>query len=138
MFFTLLILLVFAVFIEGTLTTMPLTLICLLCLMIVRRDAMIFPLAFLAGLLVDAMTLRPLGGTSLFLLTFVFLILLYQRKYEIYSYQFVMVASFVGSIVFMTLFGYENVVLQSLLSALFGGVIFGFIKLTSKQFKFSV
>lgn len=138
MFFLLLILLVFAVFIEGTLTTIPLTLICLLCLMIVRRDAMIFPLAFLAGLLVDAMTLRPLGSTSLFLLTFVFLILLYQRKYEIYSYQFVMVASFVGSIVFMTLFGYENVVLQSLLSAIIGGIIFGFIKLTSRQFKFSV
>lgn len=120
--------LIISVFLEGTFTTIPLTLLVLLCLMIVKRDAGIFPLAFFAGLLIDAMTLRPLGVTSLFLLFVLFVLLLYQRKYEMYTYQFVLVAGFITSILFLAIFRYEAIVWQALASALFACALFALVK----------
>lgn len=101
MILVLFLLLFFSIIAEGTVTMLPLVVISLLCLAILTRSSMVFVSAFVAGILLDAFALRPLGLTSLFLVTFVFLILLYQRKYEIYSYQFVVVASFLGGLLFL-------------------------------------
>src|SRR5258706_10781636 len=94
------ILLAITIFLEGTVTTLPLVLIYLLCLTIWKRDAVVFPIAFVGGLLLDILVVRAIGVSSLFFVIFVFLALLYQRKYEINSYPFVAFASFLGSIVF--------------------------------------
>lgn len=129
MLILLLILLFVAVLIEGSLTTLPLTLVCLLCLTIIKRDDKVFITAFVAGLFLDIFALREVGGSSIFFLLFVFLILLYQRKYEIYSTQFVLVASFIGSALFLFIFGYGNVLGQAVLSTLIGSVLFLIIRL---------
>jgi cell shape-determining protein MreD len=132
MYIFLLILLLIAIIFEGTVTAIPLALVCLLSLTIVRRDWMVFLVAFFAGILLDVLTLRPLGGASAFFLTFVFLILLYQRKYEIYSYPFVWTASFLGGIVFLMIFGYDNVFLRAVGCAIIGSVVFGIVRLWAR------
>src|SRR6185436_14584869 len=102
-------LLVMLLFLEGTITTLPLVLIYLLCLTILKRDGGVFFVAFLAGIFLDLLMVRALGLSSLFFSLFLFLILLYQRKYEIHSYPFVAASSFLGSVGFLTVFGYGNI-----------------------------
>jgi cell shape-determining protein MreD len=123
------ILLGIAVIVEGSLTSLPLTLVMLLCVTIIKRDETVFIAAFIAGVLLDVFALRQVGGTSLFFLLFIFLLLLYQRKYEIYSTPFVLVASFIGSALFLFVFGYGNVLGQAVLSTIFAGVLFTFVLL---------
>jgi len=82
-------------------------------------------LAFLAGMLLDAFALRPLGEASIFLLLIVFLLLLYQRKYEINSYPFVLISSLAGSLVFLLIFGYGNAIWLAVFSSVIGVVLFG-------------
>ena len=89
------------------------------------RNLFLFILAFVAGMLLDVFALRQVGQTSIFLLLIVFLLLLYQRKYEINSYPFVLISSFVGSLVFLLLFGYGNVIVLAVLSSVIGVVLFG-------------
>ena len=131
MFYFLLTLLFFSILSEGTITVLPLVIVSLLCLTIFTRNTIVFIAAFLSGILLDAFALRPLGLTSLFLLTLVFLILLYQRKYEIYSYQFVVVASFVGGLLFLMVFHYNQPLLNAFVGSIVAVCFFALIRMFS-------
>jgi cell shape-determining protein MreD len=120
--------LLIALLLEGTVTTLPLVLVLLLCLTITRREAIVFPVAFVAGVLLDILTLRTVGVSSLFFTLFLFLILLYQRKYEINSYPFVAFAAFFGAVVFLLIFGYSGWFGQSLFTAFLAVVLFGTLR----------
>lgn len=138
MLFVLLFLLCFFIAIEGTLTTLPLVLIFLLCITVVKKSTLLFFLAFISGLFLDIFTLHPLGMTSIYSLCFLFLVLLYERKYEITSYPFIIVASFVGSLGYLVLFGYKDVLLQAGISILVALVLFfAFKKRRSREFSMS-
>lgn len=128
MIYLLLFLLIVSVFLEGTVTTLPLVFICLLCLTILIRSSLIFFVAFFAGILLDAFALRSIGATSIFLLLAVFLILLYQRKYEINTFPFVLMASFLGSLLFLILFGYAHVFWLAIVSAIVASLVYGIIR----------
>lgn len=132
MTFILTLFLICSILLEGTITTLPLVVVALVCLTIVRPDRYVFVAAFLAGIVLDVFALRQTGGTSIFLLTFVFLMLLYQKKYEIYSYPFVIVATGAGSAVFLSIFGYGNVLLQSGVSVIAAFLLFVFVRLFSR------
>src|SRR4051812_14231819 len=106
------VMLAIALLLEGTITTLPLVLVCLLCLGISRRDVVTFFIAFFVGFFLDVFTLHPIGKTSLFFVIFLFLVSLYQRKYEINSVPFVIVASFIGSLLFLWVFGQKNIFFQ--------------------------
>src|SRR6185437_10641020 len=97
MIISLFILLLFSLFFEGVLSALPLVLICLICLTISIRNSFMLFIAFITGFILDAFALRPLGGTSIFFLSVIFLILLYQRKYELNSYPFILISAFVSS-----------------------------------------
>jgi cell shape-determining protein MreD len=122
-------LLIISVFLEGTITALPLVLVCLLCLTILKRDAVVFFAAFFAGLILDVLVVHRVGGASIFFLSYVFLILLYQKKYEINSYIFVAVSAFLGSLGFLGMFGYGNMFWQALVSSLIAVVLFAIFKL---------
>ncbi len=117
-----------ALLLEGAVTTVPLVLICLLCLLLVKRGPSVFAVAFLAGMFLDILTVKVLGTSSLFFIIFLFLILLYQRKYEINSYPFVAAAAFLGSVLFLLVFGYGNWFWQSVISSLLALLLFGVLK----------
>lgn len=123
-------LLLLCVFLEGTVTTLPLVFVCLLCVSIIKRETSIFPLAFFAGILLDFLTLHPIGGSSLFFVVVLFLVQLYQRKYEITSYPFVFVSSFIGSWIFLLFFGYHDALVQAIVSAILALVLFFILSIT--------
>jgi hypothetical protein len=122
-------LLIISLFLEGTLASLPLVFVCLLCLTIVLRSSVLFLVAFLAGILLDVFALRSVGETSMFLLGAIFLLFLYQRKYEINSYPFVLLASFIGSLLYLFFFGYPYAFLQAILCTIFAAIVFTFIKM---------
>jgi cell shape-determining protein MreD len=124
MYFILLISLFISILFEGALTTMPLAFILLLCYDVLNRSGKVFFSAFLTGLLIDLITVRPLGSTSIFFLLFFAMILLYQKKYEIRSYPFVIVSSFVGSYLYLLLLSDNNSASQALISSLLAIAIF--------------
>ena len=130
LFFSSILLIIF-IFIEGTVTTVPLVLIMLLCLAIIHKGNWVFFLAFFAGLLLDLFKLQILGGTSLFYLIFLFLVLLYQRKYEINTFPFVIIASFIGSMLYLFIFRYDDVLLLAGISSVVAILLFSILKIRS-------
>ena len=109
--------------IEGTITAIPLVLIFLLCLMVMKRAEWIFLLAVVSGVMLDILSLRPVGITSILLVLFVFSILLYERKYEINTIPFVAISSFLGSFLFLKFLGYANF-FESLTSCIIATISF--------------
>ena len=124
MIFVLFLLLILSLFLEGTKTIVPLVVVCFVCMVTIMRSSFIFFLAFLSGIILDVFALRTIGGASIFLLIFVFLMLLYRRKYEIYSYPFVFISSFAGSLLFLLLFGYQNSLVLAILSSMIAFLLF--------------
>lgn len=128
MFILLTLLLIVAVLLEGTLTSIPITLGCLICLAVMRRDTSIFLPAFLAGLFIDMFHVHQIGITSIFYISFLFLILLYKKKYEIYSSPFILMASFFGAFLMQLFFGAEMILIKSLLTAVFSVLLFAVLR----------
>lgn len=113
-----------ALFLEGTITTVPLVLIILLCLTLIKREPWIFALAFICGIILDTMTLRPFGLTSIFYLLFLYFVLLYDRKYEIASFPFVFFSSFFGSLLYVVIFERNILFFQALTGSIFAVLLY--------------
>jgi cell shape-determining protein MreD len=131
------ILLIVAVLLEGTTTTLPLTLVCLICFTVIKKDTSVFLLAFLAGMFIDVFRVQQIGSTSIFYISLLLLILLYKKKYEIYSVPFVLLATFFSSFFFLMVFGLENFMIQSIIAALVAMGVFAGLRffIDAKQHK---
>jgi rod shape-determining protein MreD len=127
--------LVLALIAQVSITTFPFMLLILLCLMVVYQEDWIFLLAFIFGLLFDLVLFKPLGMSSVFYLSILFLILLYQRKFEIATGYFVAIASFLSSMIYLLVFGYNNVLLQSILASVFSIIVFKIIQKSKLKIK---
>ena len=134
----LLIFFIISIFLEGTVTSLPLVFVCLVILTIATRNLFLFFLAFVSGIFLDAFALRPIGQSSIYLLLCVFLMLLYQRKYEINSYPFVLLASFVGSLLYLLIFGYVNFIGLACLSTVIAVLLFMIYRYSLTSLKFKV
>ncbi len=117
---------IFAIFLS-TLTTIPIIVTLILNFAVVSKSQLVFSIAFLAGLVIDIFYLRILGSTSIFLVIFTFLIYMYQRKFEIQTIPFVAIASFVGSLVYLKVFGNSQVLIQSSISSVLAVLLFKFV-----------
>ena len=123
MFLILLLALVIAILLEATVISLSLSFIMLLCYSILNRTGKVFISAFVTGLVLDLFLIRPLGSTALFFMIFFSFVLLYQRKYEIRTYPFVLVSSFMGS--YLYLFILDNAqFLQAVISTFLALIIF--------------
>lgn len=127
--------LLFALLLEGTVTTFPLVLVVLLCFTAITKNTVAFPVAFIAGMFLDILTIRTIGVSSIFFMVFLFMILLYQRKYEINSYPFVFFASFLGSLGFLLLSGRGNFFLDSLISSFIALLMFASVRFFSTKYE---
>lgn len=119
---------------EGFIS-LPLLLIALLTLMISLRSQFVLLVGFLLGLVLDLITLRPLGETSIFLCAFLLLILIYERKFETRTYAFVIFATIIGCASYSLLFGPTNILMQILLSVFFSSILFTFLSLLTRSEK---
>ncbi|MGA2967571.1 MAG: hypothetical protein ABSD69_00140 [Candidatus Levyibacteriota bacterium] len=131
--FLAIILLLLALILEVSLTTIPFIFLVLLCLTVVLRANWLFIAAFIFGLLFDLLSFKALGISSSFFVIFLFLVLLYQSKFEITTGYFVLVTSFSGSLLFLFLQGYTNaIILQTILSVVIGLLLFKLIQKLNK------
>lgn len=120
----LIILFLLAFVLEASLTTVPLVLLSLLCLAVAKKRAWVFSLAFFSGIVLDVLLVRTVGFTSFFFLLFLFIILLYDRKYEVRTLRFVMITSFVGTFLYGIAFSLPFLLLQGVLSSMVAGSVF--------------
>lgn len=133
MFIVLLISIFIAIFLEATVVSLPLAFILLLCYSILNRSGKVFISSFVIGLILDIASVRTLGSTSIYFLLFFAFVLLYQRKYEIRSYPFVIASSFVGSYAYLLLLSESASVLQAVISSAFSTAIFAIGKRLRKK-----
>ena len=123
-FFFLLFLIV--IFLEGTITTIPLVLSALLIIYILKRESWIFPLGFVCGIILDLLTVRVVGQTSMFFILFFLIIALYERKFEVTTLPFIFIASFSGSILYEIFFYKQLLFIPALANSIFAVFLFYF------------
>ncbi len=110
--------------IEVTVTTLPLLLIFLLVIFISYKENNLFLFAVIFGLLFDFLSIRLLGQTSLFLLIYLLVITLYEKKFESSTLPFVFLAALIGSFFYLWFLGYPTEFLASGASAFLAVIIF--------------
>lgn len=121
-----------SVFLEAAWITLPITLCLLLVFYIMKKDSTVFFMAFIAGILLDLARVGSLGQSSIFFLTCLFIVFLYEKKFEIKTYAFVFFSSFLGSFVYLFLGGYNDIFLQSLVAAFLASIVFLIIRRFSR------
>lgn len=109
--------LIISLTLESSITTLPLTLLILLFASVATRSNNIFGLAFLSGLALDLLSFRTIGISSIYFTCFIFVIFLYQKKFEIQTLHFIIIFSFLGSLGYLILIGANNFFIQSIFSA---------------------
>lgn len=112
-----------AFFFEIVLTSVPLVFIMLLNLFIFSKKEWIFILAFLTGILFDILSIRTIGYTSMFFVSALFLVSLYERKFETSTAFFIFIMSFFLSAIYLILFS-EFLTIESIFTAVIGVIIF--------------
>lgn len=117
---------------ESGVITLPLTLLILLFASVVTRSNNIFGLAFLSGLALDLLSFRTIGMSSIYFVCFVFLIFLYQKKFEIETIYFVAAFSFLGSLGYLFLTGSGSILTQTFFITLITILSFFIYKLLDK------
>jgi len=126
--------LIIALILEITLTTIPFVFLILLCLLVLLKENWLFILAFVFGLLLDLLSFKTLGSSSIFLTVILFLVLLYQSKFEIATNAFVFFASLFGSFIYLLFLGYhDNLIIQAILSSIIGLILFKLMQRFSKS-----
>lgn len=125
-------LLILALILESSITTIPLVFLVLLALTVLLKDTIILPIAFLFGILLDVLSFQTLGISSILLITFLFLVLLYRKKFEIATNYFILGASFLGSLIILIILGNSHLIIfETIASSIIGLLIFKLFK-TSK------
>ena len=121
-------------FLETSVTTLPLVFLVLLSIAVLSKKEWVFALAFLLGIILDTFSFRTIGASSIYFIMFIFLVFLYQRKFEIATKYFVFIASFLGSFGFLLFFSSNNlIILEAVLSAIIGTVIFSLLQKFEKH-----
>lgn len=109
-------LLIVASLMEAMFFRIPLVLIALLLLFVLYRETWLFVAALLSGLLLDLLLLQTVGLTSIVFILFLFVVFLYEKKFEIASQVFIGIAIFLGSLVLFLVYA-EGIHVLSALSA---------------------
>ena len=128
------ILLTISLILESSITTIPLILLVLLVSTVVIKDDIVFLLAFIFGILLDVLTFKTIGLSSAFFTFLVFLILIYEKKFEINTLSFIALSTLLSSFLFLIFFQRGNIIVQSLVSTAIGLIFFAaFKKLSYKR-----
>ena len=123
-FFALFIFFILLLFVHATILTIPIFISVLLMVYIFKKESWAFPLAFFSGIILDTLTVRDLGISSLFMILFLLLVVLYENKFEIKTIPFVLLASFIGSFFYLLIFNYDFALIQGIVNACVAGIIF--------------
>lgn len=115
---------IFLAIVEGSVWALPVLIAFLLPFIVIKKEPWVFPIAFVAGLLLDTLTLGVVGLRSLFFILLLFVVLLYERKFEVQTIPFVFFSSFLGSLLYLYLFGYDLVFPQAVVGSIVAVMFF--------------
>ena len=123
-FFWIFLLLFILICLQTTLVSIPFVLGGILLLSVLYKEYWIFPVSFVAGILLDLVTFQTVGITSLFFTFVLGILFLYERKFEIQSMPFITMFTFLASLAYGYLFDepyviFASVALTGMLSGLF-------------------
>ncbi len=113
-----------AVMLETTVIQLPFVLLLLLVTTIFYRTEWIFIVGLILGIIIDGLTFRHLGETSLFYIIFLLFVFLYEQKFELKTVAFAALMSFVGSFFFFLVFGSQVFILQLIAATIIGSLFF--------------
>lgn len=105
-------LIVLSILMEGTVTSLPLVLMSLILLTVFTKSQDVFLIAFLSGVILDILLVRSVGESSVFFLVMLFIVFLYDRKFEIQSLFFVEIITLVGASLYLIIFPSPQIVYQ--------------------------
>lgn len=131
MFILFIVLLIFS-FIVQAVTNLPLVVLTFMVFSIFNRSYWILISAFICGFILDIFLSKTLGSDSLFLFIFIYLIYLYERKFEIATNTFVIGSSVLGIIlysIFISRLTLIETTIQSILGIFFSLLIFRIFKI---------
>lgn len=112
------------ILLEGTITTIPLVFNILLVWFVLSRDNGIFFLSFVCGVLLDSLGVQKIGISSLYFVVALFVIILYEKKFETKTMPFVLLFSFLGSLGYLVLTQQQYILQQAIVSSLISSMIF--------------
>lgn len=124
MVFLAIFLLFISVLLEGTFFALPLVLALLIVLQIAYRSGIVMLAAFISGLFLDTIFFRPFGQSSLFLLSFLTLLALYERRFEVQTYPFLLGSVVAGASAYLIFFGSSNFFIQLFITTVFSLMLF--------------
>jgi hypothetical protein len=122
--FIVVILLTLIVIVFSGITTVPFSIGLLAVSAVLSQKSWVFFLSLGLGLFLDLIVMRALGCSSLALTIFVFIVFLYKRKFETQTATFVFISTFLGSLIYLKIFDYQQIFLQSLINSLLTVIVF--------------
>ncbi len=127
------VLLFLLVIVVNTLTTIPFSIAVLVVCNVIFRKPWVFFAGLFLGLVLDLFSLRTLGQTPLMFTLFIFIVNLYERKFETQTLSFVFFTTFLGSFFYLWFFGYQMIFIQAFINALLSVLLFRVILSKAKD-----
>lgn len=137
MFFIFLIIIFLLSIVEATVWKIPLVLICILLGTVLYKRTYFFFLGIFGGIFLDFLNFNIVGPRSIFFTIFIAIIFLYQKRFELKSFQFVSLMIILGSLGYLIFFGSENLFLQAAISWVVAVVLFFLLEIIPKSNKLS-
>lgn len=106
-------LLIALILLQATFFSIPFMIPVLLLYFIYSKNPNTFFIAAIFGILIDILLLNPVGLTSIYLCTFLFISSLYRRIFEMETFYFAAIFTLIGSAVYSYIFYPSNFVLKA-------------------------
>lgn len=116
--------LIISLLLQSSVLSLPLVLLVIIVITVVYKNYFVFVLAFIFGILLDILSFKTIGFSPVFFSIIIFLILMYERKFEIQTNYFVIFSSALGSFLFIIFYGYGNLILGTIVSVGIGVLMF--------------
>lgn len=109
---------------ESGFTTLPLVLVLILVVFGAHKRELALFLALLGGILIDVLTLKPFGISSIFFVAMLGIFSLYERKFETQSVYFIFCATLLTSFFYLLTQGNKAIFTQSFVCAVLAVLLF--------------
>lgn len=113
-----------AILLETSIIQLPFVLLLILVTTIMYKSEWVFIAGIFLGLLIDGLSFRHLGYTSIFYTVFLLFIFMYEQKFELRTIAFAALMSFIGGFFYFLIFGYQILIIQVILTTLAGVLLF--------------
>jgi hypothetical protein len=125
----------FSFFLEGSVFSFPLVFACLALLYILRPGPAMVLVGFIAGFILDALRLSPVGEASFAIVGTFLIIEILKREVTFKDYKFVIFFLFIASYIYAVIFNYSNNLIIYLLLFGLATIIFSYIYIKTSWLK---